>query len=82
MVTQRPVVIARGELKTSIVRKGTGSERMALIIEDDRRGRLVLTPLTGNSYELPQEQSMCGQRVEARGYLLDRELRYLSLKPL
>jgi hypothetical protein len=82
MATQRSVVTVRGELKTSVVRKGTGSEHPSLVIEDARRGRLVLTPLTGNSYELPQEQSMCGQQVEARGYLLDNELRYLSLKAL
>lgn len=82
MATQRPVVVARGELKTSVVRKGTGSEHQSLVIDDEHRGRLVLTPLNGNSFELPQEQSMCGQAVEVRGYLLDHELRYLSLKPL
>lgn len=82
MPDKRPVVVARGLLAVDVVRGGTASERRALVIDDERRGRLVLTPLQGHPLELPPEQALCGQRVQARGYLLGGELRYLSLEVL
>jgi hypothetical protein len=81
MPTKRPVVIARGPLTVSVVRRGTASEHASLVIDDAKRGRLVLTPLQGNPLELPPQQSLCGRQVQARGYLLGSELRYLSIEP-
>lgn len=80
----RPVVKVQGTLQCEVVRRGTASEHEALVLDCGSKGRLVLSRLGGNPFEVPPETAQwLGRRVMAEGYLLESsELRYLKLQPL
>lgn len=80
--TERSLVRVRGRLACAVVRKGTGSEHESWVLETPDRGRLILTRLGGNPFERGREPAPPGSEVEAEGYLLDRELRYTSVRPV
>lgn len=80
---KRPVVKKQGTLLCEVVRRGTGSEHEALVLDCGSKGRLVLSQLGGNPFELPPDATQwLGRVVTVQGYLLDSELRYIKLQPL
>lgn len=80
---KRPVVKKQGTLLCEVVRRGTGSEHEALVLDCGSKGRLVLSQLGGNPFEVPPDATQwLGRVVTVQGYLLDSELRYIKLQPL
>lgn len=77
--SNRPIVVRHGTLNVDVVRCGTGSQQRSLVLDTDEHQRLVLVKLGGPSFGLPEEASLAGRQVEARGYLLGSELRYTQL---
>lgn len=81
---KRPVVKMQGTLSCEVVRRGTGSEHEALVLDCGSKGRLVLSQLGGNPLEVPPDAAQwLGHVVVAQGYLLEsNELRYTKLQPV
>jgi hypothetical protein len=77
---ERALVTLRGLLHVAGVRRGTASEQPALTLDAGPKGRYVLIKRGGPSFGLPPEASRAGQHVEATGYLLGRELRYVDVR--
>jgi hypothetical protein len=79
---QPPLIKVRGTLVREIVRKGTASQHESWGIQTTTHGDLLLKDIDANPFELGPPPAKPGSQIEAEGYLLRNELRYLSVKPL
>ena len=72
----------RGRLNHAVVRRGTASEHDSWVLDSPDHGRLTLSPLAANPFERAALPAEAGAEVEAEGYLLGSELRYVSIRVL
>jgi hypothetical protein len=79
---QPPRIKVRGTLVREIVRKGTASQHESWVIQTKTHGELLLKDIDANPFELGPPPAKPGDQIEAEGYLLRNELRYLSVKPV
>jgi hypothetical protein len=77
-----PRIKVRGTLIHEVVRKGTASQHESWVIQTKTHGDLLLKDIDANPFELGPPPAKPGSQIEAEGYLLRNELRYLSVKPL
>lgn len=77
-----PRIKVRGTLVREIVRKGTASRHESWVIQTKTHGDLLLKDIDANPFELGPAPAKPGSQIEAEGYLLRNELRYLSVKPV
>jgi len=78
----RPLLVLRGLLAIALVRRGTGSEQQALVLETDAATSFTLVKLGGPSFGLPAEAALAGRQVEVSGYLIGSELRFTRIDPI
>jgi hypothetical protein len=72
----------RGRVTSAVVRRGTGSEHRAVVLETPRGERLTLVRLKGNPFDDAETRRLVGHEVEAEGYRLGNELRFVRASPL
>ncbi len=77
-----PCIKVRGTLVREVVRKGTASQHESWVIQTKTHGDLLLKGIDANPFELGPPPAKPGSQIEAEGYLLRNELRYLSVKAL
>ena len=77
-----PRLKVRGTLVRQMARKGTASQHESWVIQTKTHGDLLLKDIDANPFELGPPPAQPGSEVEADGYLLRNELRYLSVKPV
>jgi hypothetical protein len=80
--SEPPRIKVRGTLLREVVRKGTASQHESWVIHTKTHGDLLLKHIDANPFECGPPPADAGSRIEAEGYLLRNELRYLSVKPL
>ena len=78
----RRLVRVRGRALQERVRKGTGSEHDAVVLENETGERLILVRLGGNPFADAQTQRLAGHEVEVKGYRVGNELRYVEAKQI
>lgn len=79
---QRRLVKVRGRVSTSVVRRGTASEHPGVVLETAAGERLLLVRLEGNPFEDAETRRLVGHEVEAEGYRLGDELRFVRASPV
>lgn len=77
-----PCIKVRGKLVREVVRKDTASQHESWVIQTKTHGDLLLKDIDANPFELGPPPAKPGSQIEAEGYLLRNELRYLSVKPI
>jgi len=80
--TQRELVCVRGRLEYGTVRRDTASEHTSWVVVSKDFGTLLLKRLGANPFEREALPAEPGCEIEAEGYLLGSELRYVSLRKL
>ncbi len=79
---ERELVLLRGRLTHAVVQRGTASEHDSWVLDCPGHGRLALSPLDANPFERAALPAEAGAEVEAEGYLLGSELRYVRVRVL
>lgn len=72
----------RGTVKAALLRKGTGSEHEAVVLETDDGSRLALVRLGANPFEDPETRRLVGRKVEVVGYRLGADFRYVEAREI
>lgn len=76
------LVRVRGKLVRKVVRAATASKHESWMIETKTHGSLLLKNIDANPLELGPPPAEPGREIEAEGYIVRNELRYVSVKPL
>jgi hypothetical protein len=79
---QQQSVKVRGTLVRERARVGTASQHESWVIQTKSHGDLLLKDIDANPFELGPAPAKPGSQIEAEGYVLRNELRYLSVKTL
>ena len=77
---RRPVVRLKGQVFAAVVQRGTGSEHEGVVLETPSGERLRLVRLGGNPFSDPETLRLVGRRVEAKGYRIGDELRFIDVR--
>jgi hypothetical protein len=77
-----PLIKVRGKLSRQVVRSGTASQHESWVLETQTHGTLLLKDIDANPFELGPPPAKPGSEIEAEGYLIRNEIRYLRVKPL
>jgi hypothetical protein len=64
------------------VRRGTGSEHLGVVLYTPEGERLILVRIGGNPFDDPETRKLDGLTIEAEGYRLGSELRYVSVRQI
>lgn len=80
MPASRPIVQVRGTVSSALIRSGTGSEHTAVVLRTDTGETLVLVRHGGNPFSDAQTKRLIGSRVDATGYRIGNELRFIEAK--
>ena len=78
----RKLVTVRGRVTSEPIRRGTASEHQGVVLETADGERLVLVRLGGNPFDDAATRELVGHEVEASGYRIGSELRFVDAKPL
>jgi hypothetical protein len=76
------LIKVRGKLGRQTVRTGTASQHESWVVETKSHGTLLLKDIDANPFELGPPPAELGSQIEAEGYLVKNEIRYLRLRPL
>jgi len=79
-VKKRPPVRLRGRARAERVRRGTGSEHDAVVLETPQGERLLLQRVGGNPYDDEPTRRLVGRLVEVEGYRVGGVLRYVGVR--
>jgi len=77
-----PLVRVRGTLVRRVARAATASKHETWVIETKSHGALLLKDIDANPFELGPPPAAPGSEIEAEGYIVRNELRYVSVKPV
>ncbi len=82
MTPERKLERLRGRAALATVRKGTGSEHTAVVLDTDAGERLILMRLGANPFNDPETRRLEGLILEVEGYRVGSELRYVSVREI
>ena len=76
----REIVRARGRVTSEVVKKGTASEHVGVVLVTSQGERFVLVRLGGNPFDDAETRGLVGREVEVAGYVIGGELRYTEVR--
>jgi len=80
MTASRGLERVQGLARLATVRRGTGSEHTGVVLHTPQGERLILVRLGANPFEDQETRRFDGLTVEAEGYRVGSELRYVSIR--
>jgi threonine aldolase len=76
MAQQRKLEELVGRAEQELVRKGTGSEHVAIVLHTTSGERVVLQRQAGNPFEDEETRGLAGRTVRVEGYRLGDVFRF------
>ncbi len=77
---KRKLVTVRGRVTSQVVKRGTASEHVGVVLETAEGRRLFLVRHGGNPFDDAPTRELVGKTVDAKGYRIGDELRFVDAK--
>jgi hypothetical protein len=77
---KRKLVRVRGRVTSEVVKRGTASEHTGAVLETAEGKRLFLVRHGGNPFDDAPTRDLVGKTVDAKGYRIGDELRFVEAK--
>lgn len=81
MVTKRKLERLCGHASRKLVRKGTGSEHLAIVLQTESGENMVLQRVGGRPFDDQATRALAGQDVEVEGFRVGNTFRFTKAKP-
>lgn len=81
MVTKRKLERLSGHAARKLVRQGTGSEHMAIVLQTESGENMVLQRVGGNPFDDETTRALADRDVEVEGFRVGNTFRFTKAKP-
>ena len=82
MQVERKRIRLRGHARTEQVRRGTGSDHEAVILDTPEGEHWILVRVGGNPFLDVETLRLSGRNIEVDGYCVGSELRYVEAREI
>jgi hypothetical protein len=82
MKPKRKLELICGQANLETVRRGTGSEHLAVTLKTPTGERWILVRVGGNPFDDSETRKLSGRTIEVEGYCVGNELRYVAARDI